>query len=64
MKRMSAYEYGREAFNNGFDAPVYDTDFLDEHIAGTHTGEAEKPLEEWMRGWHQAKKEVEFLQSK
>lgn len=57
MENLSAYEYGKLAFDKGITVPALDKDFLENHMVGLNVGEGIKPMKEWLSGWKIAKLE-------
>lgn len=54
-KFMTAYEYGKHAFEQGKKRiPAHDDEFLAAHIAGKKVGEGISDINEWLRGWDEA----------
>jgi len=45
---MTAYEFGKQAYKNGINAPVQDKEFM-KTLAN---GSVEKELKSWVKGWN------------
>ena len=57
---MTAYEYGKKAFEEGKKrVPAHDAQFLAAHIADKKVGEGMPFINEWLRGWDEANLSVQ-----
>jgi hypothetical protein len=56
MSKITAYEFGKIAYENNISAPAFHKDFLDAHIAGLQVGESIYKFKEWSAGWKDANK--------
>lgn len=55
MKTLTAYEFGKLAFEKGIRcAPAMDREFLEAHIKGLPVGGGAKLMKQWIKGWTEA----------